>query len=58
MSNQSSPLVLFDFSLAGRDTQVGTAPYLDPSLGTDRRPVYDAAAERYAGSRLRSTSTA
>ena len=44
-------LVLFDFSLAGaadRATEVGTPPYLDPFLGTDRRPAYDAAAERYA----------
>jgi serine/threonine protein kinase len=44
-------LVLFDFSLADtadRATQVGTQPYLDPFLGTDRRPEYDAAAERYA----------
>ncbi|MBA9005010.1 BREX system serine/threonine kinase PglW [Thermomonospora cellulosilytica] len=44
-------LVLFDFSLAGttdRAIEVGTPPYLDPFLGTDRRPVYDAAAERYA----------
>jgi serine/threonine protein kinase len=50
MPKRSRRLVLFDFSLAGaadRDTQVGTAPYLDPFLGTDRRPVYDAAAERY-----------
>ncbi len=44
-------LVLFDFSLAdaaNRATEVGTQPYLDPFLGTDRRPEYDAAAERYA----------
>ncbi|MFG1999078.1 BREX system serine/threonine kinase PglW [Spirillospora sp. NPDC048911] len=44
-------LVLFDFSLAGatdRDTGVGTPPYLDPFLGSERRPIYDAAAERYA----------
>ncbi|WP_158566737.1 BREX system serine/threonine kinase PglW [Actinomadura craniellae] len=44
-------LVLFDFSLADaadRNTHVGTPPYLDPFLGGDRRPVYDAAAERYA----------
>jgi serine/threonine protein kinase len=44
-------LVLFDFSLADaadRATEVGTPPYLDPFLGTDRRPEYDAAAERYA----------
>jgi serine/threonine protein kinase len=44
-------LVLFDFSLAGaadRATKAGTPAYLDPFLGTDRRPVYDEAAERYA----------
>jgi len=44
-------MVLFDFSLAdaaNRATEVGTQPYLDPFLGTDRRPEYDAAAERYA----------
>ena len=33
---------------ANRATEVGTQPYLDPFLGTDRRPEYDAAAERYA----------
>ena len=44
-------LVLFDFSLAGTPesiVDVGTSDYLDPFLGTDRRPRYDAAAERYA----------
>ncbi|MGH3276366.1 MAG: protein kinase domain-containing protein, partial [Streptosporangiaceae bacterium] len=44
-------LVLFDFSLAdtaARTTEAGTPPYLDPFLGTERRPEYDAAAERYA----------
>ncbi|MGH3273015.1 MAG: protein kinase domain-containing protein, partial [Streptosporangiaceae bacterium] len=44
-------LVLFDFSLAGtasRITEAGTHHYLDPFLGTGRRPEYDAAAERYA----------
>ncbi|GAA4240570.1 BREX system serine/threonine kinase PglW [Actinomadura meridiana] len=44
-------LVLFDFSLANataRDIGVGTPPYLDPFLGTERRPEYDDAAERYA----------
>jgi serine/threonine protein kinase len=44
-------LVLFDFSLAetpDRVLDVGTSVYLDPFLGTDRRPRYDAAAERYA----------
>jgi len=44
-------LVLFDFSLAGTPdsaVDVGTSDYLDPFLGTDRRPRYDAATERYA----------
>jgi len=44
-------LVLFDFSLAGTpdsSLEVGTSDYLDPFLGTDRRPRYDSAAERYA----------
>lgn len=44
-------LVLFDFSLAdttSRATRAGTPPYLDPFLGTERRPEFDAAAERYA----------
>ncbi|WP_157995788.1 BREX system serine/threonine kinase PglW [Thermomonospora amylolytica] len=50
-SKKGRRLVLFDFSLAGAADQaveVGTPPYLDPFLGTDRRPLYDAAAERYA----------
>ena len=41
----------FYFSLADTDTratEAGTPPYLDPFLGTERRPEYDAAAERYA----------
>ena len=50
--NKKGPrLVLFDFSLAGtsaRVTGAGTPPYLDPFLGTDRRPEYDSAAERYS----------
>lgn len=44
-------LVLFDFSLAGTpdtDVSVGTNGYLDPFIGTSRRPRYDQAAERYA----------
>ncbi|WP_300007723.1 BREX system serine/threonine kinase PglW [Pseudonocardia sp.] len=44
-------LVLFDFSLAGAsasDTAAGTRGYRDPFLGSDRRPVYDEAAELYA----------
>ncbi|MGH4011655.1 MAG: hypothetical protein ACRDTH_26405 [Pseudonocardiaceae bacterium] len=43
--------MLFDFSLAGiseRDITAGTRGYLDPFLGTDRRPVFDDHAERYA----------
>lgn len=46
-------LVLFDFSLARADPQAltaGTSPYLDPFLGSTRRPRYDSAAERYAAS--------
>ncbi len=44
-------LILFDFSLAGAptsDVHAGTRGYRDPFLGTDRRPGYDEAAERYA----------
>ncbi|MDU0289073.1 BREX system serine/threonine kinase PglW [Saccharothrix longispora] len=44
-------LVLFDFSLAGapiNDVTAGTRGYIDPFLGSDRRPVYDLHAERYA----------
>ncbi|MGH3274838.1 MAG: protein kinase domain-containing protein, partial [Streptosporangiaceae bacterium] len=51
LNKKGRRLVLFDFSLAdaaNRATEVGTQPYLDPFLGTDRRPEYDAAAERYA----------
>ncbi|MEU8678134.1 BREX system serine/threonine kinase PglW [Streptomyces sp. NPDC048560] len=49
--NRTKQLVLFDFSLAGidvRETEAGTPRYLDPFIGTVRRPVYDAHAERYA----------
>ncbi|MEV0082903.1 BREX system serine/threonine kinase PglW [Saccharopolyspora sp. NPDC050642] len=49
--DRSTQLMLFDFSLAGiseRDVKAGTRGYLDPLLGTDRRPVYDDHAERYA----------
>lgn len=48
---RGSSLVLFDFSLAGApssDVLAGTRGYRDPFLGSDRRPTYDAAAERYA----------
>jgi serine/threonine protein kinase len=44
-------LMLFDFSLANvseRDIKAGTRGYLDPLLGTVRRPVFDDHAERYA----------
>jgi serine/threonine protein kinase len=50
-ADRSWQLMLFDFSLAGiseRDITVGTRGYLDPFLGTDRRPVFDDHAERYA----------
>ncbi|MGH3800084.1 MAG: BREX system serine/threonine kinase PglW, partial [Pseudonocardiaceae bacterium] len=48
---RGTSLVLFDFSLAGAPTSdvlAGTRGYCDPFLGTDRRPSYDEAAERYA----------
>jgi serine/threonine protein kinase len=51
LPKKSRRLVLFDFSLAdtaNQATKVGTQPYLDPFLGTNRRLEYDAAAERYA----------
>jgi serine/threonine protein kinase len=51
LNKKGRRLVLFDFSLAdaaNRATEAGTQHYLDPFLGTDRRPEYDAAAERYA----------
>ncbi|QRK93797.1 BREX system serine/threonine kinase PglW [Saccharopolyspora erythraea] len=50
-ADRSTQLMLFDFSLAGvseRDVKAGTRGYLDPFLGTSRRPVYDDHAERYA----------
>lgn len=50
-ADRSRQLVLFDFSLADvpeKDVSVGTRGYLDPFIGTDRRPVYDDHAERYA----------
>lgn len=49
--NRSKQLVLFDFSLADHsieDIEAGTPGYLDPFLGTPKRPRYDAAAEYYA----------
>jgi serine/threonine protein kinase len=50
-ADRSRQLILFDFSLADvseKDITVGTRGYLDPFIGTDRRPVYDDQAERYA----------
>lgn len=50
-ADRSTQLMLFDFSLAGvsgKDVKAGTRGYLDPFLGTPRRPVYDDHAERYA----------
>ncbi|WP_030506725.1 BREX system serine/threonine kinase PglW [Microbispora rosea] len=49
--DRSQELVLFDFSHSRapeRDVEVGTRAYIDPFIGTDRRPVYDAHAEWYA----------
>lgn len=49
--NRSRQLVLIDFSLAGisvQELEAGTPRYLDPFLGPPLRPVYAAAAERYA----------
>lgn len=49
--DRSRQLVLFDFSLADasdRDIKAGTRGYLDPFLGTARRPDFDDYAERYA----------
>ena len=50
-ADRSTQLMLFDFSLADvseRDVTAGTRGYLDPFLGTNRRPAYDDHAERYA----------
>jgi serine/threonine protein kinase len=50
-ADRSKQLVLLDFSLAAaseRDIAAGTRGYLDPFLGTARRPVFDDHAERYA----------
>lgn len=49
--DRSRQLMLFDFSLADasdRDIKAGTRGYLDPFLGTARRPDFDDHAERYA----------
>ncbi|MEU7833664.1 BREX system serine/threonine kinase PglW [Nonomuraea sp. NPDC049129] len=51
LTNRQTRLVLFDFSMAGATDKAytaGTPGYLDPFIGTDRRPVYDDQAERYA----------
>ena len=50
-ADRSKQLMLLDFSLAEaseRDIGAGTRGYLDPFLGTARRPVFDDHAERYA----------
>ncbi|AXB42697.1 BREX system serine/threonine kinase PglW [Amycolatopsis albispora] len=50
-ADRSTQLMLFDFSLADasdRDVQAGTRGYLDPFLGSTRRPAFDDHAERYA----------
>jgi serine/threonine protein kinase len=50
-ADRSRQLMLFDFSLAEvseRDVRAGTRGYLDPFLGTARRPGFDDHAERYA----------
>lgn len=50
-ADRSTQLMLFDFSLADasdRDVTAGTRGYLDPFLGSDRRPAFDDHAERYA----------
>ncbi len=47
----NTQLMLFDFSLANvsdRDVHAGTHGYLDPFLGSSRRPAFDDHAERYA----------
>jgi serine/threonine protein kinase len=50
-ADRSRQLLLFDFSLADvpdRDVTAGTRGYLDPFIGTPRRPEYDDHAEWYA----------
>jgi serine/threonine protein kinase len=50
-ADRSKQLMLLDFSLAAaseRDVTAGTRGYLDPFLGTPRRPAFDDHAERYA----------
>jgi serine/threonine protein kinase len=48
-SHADSHLVVFDFSIAGLDRNIGAGspPYLDPFLGIGNRSQYDNAAERY-----------
>ncbi|MDB4873125.1 MAG: serine/threonine protein kinase, partial [Gemmatimonadales bacterium] len=51
LANNTTRLVLFDFSGADAPAtavEAGTPGYLDPFVGTDRRPRYDDYAERYA----------
>lgn len=50
-ADRSKQLMLLDFSLAAaseRDITAGTGGYVDPFLGTARRPAFDDHAERYA----------
>ncbi|GAA1837118.1 BREX system serine/threonine kinase PglW [Pseudonocardia alni subsp. carboxydivorans] len=50
-ADRSRQLMLLDFSLAAAaesDVGVGTRGYLDPFLGSLRRPLFDDHAERYA----------
>lgn len=50
-ADRSRQLMLLDFSLAAaseRDITAGTRSYLDPFLGSARRPMFDDHAERYA----------
>ncbi|MCC9307586.1 BREX system serine/threonine kinase PglW [Kitasatospora sp. RB6PN24] len=49
--DRTQQLMLFDFSLtdaSDRDIKAGTRGYLDPFLGSVRRPRFDDHAERYA----------
>lgn len=50
-ADRSRQLMLLDFSLSAaseRDIGAGTRGYVDPFLGTARRPAFDDHAERYA----------
>lgn len=49
--DRTTQLKLFDFSLTSApdtDIKAGTRGYLDPFIGSPRRPAFDAHAERYA----------